>query len=421
MSSATAAETFDVAVVGAGAAGLIAAITAATQPTKPSVVLYDSRVKIGAKILISGGTRCNVTNRSVSVSDYHGGSRHFIRHVLEAYTPEQTIEFFKELGVELVLEPTGKYFPTTHSGRTVLEALMRGLDRSGAVLRSGVKITGAERVSGGFRLSGRSAEEAVEARCLRLVLATGGLSYPETGSDGTGFQIARSFGHTLVEMSPALTPLVSDDAIWNALSGVTLESTLSFYSGGSKKAESRGSFLFTHTGFSGPAALDVSRHFARARAEASPKIMADFIPDHTEPEAVSLLLKAKDKRSRVKNAFAQNFGLPSSFVEGFMKKSSVADDAHLAQMSDADLRRCVHRLKHCPLAVTGVVGYKKAEVTAGGVNLSEVRVSDLASKIVPGLFFAGEILDVDGRIGGFNFQWAWSSGALAGCGAGKGF
>lgn len=365
-------------MVGAGAAGLMAAITAARhQSDGAPVSLFDSRQKIGAKILISGGTRCNVTNRKVTAEDYQGGPRHFIRHVFEAFTPVDTIRFFKSIGVELVLEPTGKYFPVTHSGKTVLEALMREAENAGVRLVTGRRIVGIEGKKGAFRLS--LEDGTLEAQ--RVILCTGGLSLPETGSDGMGLRIAEKLGHTLVRTAPALTPLLSEDKDWAALSGLTLEDVrLDFYSQGKKKASARGGFLFTHFGFSGPAALDISRHFALTVPLHGPRIEADFLP-------------AGDERR-----------LPKRFYETLKKKCG------------KDLAKRLHRY---PLEVTGVYGYKKAEVTAGGVDLREVSVATMESKKVPGLYFAGEILDVDGRIGGFNFQWSWSSGAVAGKAAAK--
>ena len=197
----------DLAVLGAGAAGLMTAVQAKRANPAPLVVLFDSRRKIGAKILISGGTRCNVTNRGVTAADYCGGPRHFIRHVFEAFTPEATIRFFEEIGVTLVLEPSGKYFPTTHSGRTVLEALVRECERRGVKLETGVRITDIRPQRGEFECRGETESQAVSFLARRVVLCTGGLSYPETGSDGTGLRLAQKLGHTIVRTAPALTPL----------------------------------------------------------------------------------------------------------------------------------------------------------------------------------------------------------------------
>ena len=375
----------DVIVVGAGAAGLMTAISAAREAKgkRLSILLLDSRQKIGAKILISGGTRCNVTNRKVTPADYNGGKRHFIAHVFEAFTPTRTIAFFEEIGVPLVLEPTGKYFPDTHSGKTVLEALMREAERAGVRLVTGVRIAEVHVRESGLLCRGKKeGGEKAEFFARRVALCTGGLSLPETGSDGAGFRIAERLGHTVVRTAAALTPLLSEDEDWRALSGLTLEDVrLDFYLGGKKQASSRGGFLFTHFGFSGPASLDISRHFALAEPKEKPQIIADFLPDGDTQK------------------------LPKRLYETLKKKCG------------DDLKT---KSSHYPLEVSGVYGYKKAEVTAGGVDLSEVNVATMESKKVKGLYFAGEILDVDGRIGGFNFQWSWSTGALAGKAAVKG-
>ncbi len=408
-------------MVGAGAAGLMSAISAgrerrrlAHSNARHSTVLLDSRNKIGAKILISGGTRCNVTNKVVTASDYEGGPKHFLRHVFDAFTPEETILFFKEIGVPLILEPTGKYFPTTHSGRTVLEALLKELIHLDVPLKTGVKIDEIQKKGNLFELI--SNEAPLYARCV--VLASGGLSYPETGSDGRGLLIAEKLGHRIIPTFPALTPLTTDDVDWQSLSGITLESRLSFFSEGKKRAESEGSFLFTHFGFSGPAALDLSRHYAVSSAK-DKRIEANFVISQDETSLLKVFEEAKRSQQRIHNFLAEKFLLPTRFVEIVVKKLGWQHDKTMKDCSASERTRLIQALLHAPLQVSGIVGYKKAEVTAGGIDLGQVHVSTLESKMIPGLFFAGEILNVDGRIGGFNFQWAWSSGIVAGRGAWK--
>ena len=412
----------DIAIVGAGAAGLMTAVwagrTAQTKRKALRILLFDTRRKVGAKILMSGGTRCNVTNRGVKPSDFQGGARHFIKHILEAFTPQETLRFFKEIGVELVSEPTGKYFPSTHSAQTVLDALLKEVKRLGIILVTGIRITKIEKAGEFFHLTGdggpgtggQSHTTGLWSQWIarKVILTTGGRSYPTTGSDGTGYEIAKSLGHTLIPTFPALTPLLTKDNDWKELSGVSLEVEISFFKYAKKQWECLDSFLFTHFGFSGPAALDISRHFAAAKTEEEPEIFAGFLPGENESSLKAKLaaVQKKNPKKQMQNLLAEEFSLPGRFVETLLKKKGG--------------RGLVPALLNCPLKITGVFGYKKAEVTAGGVDLGEVNVSTMESKLVEGLYFAGEILDADGRIGGFNFQWAWSTGTLAGRSAARG-
>lgn len=416
------AARWDVAIVGAGAAGLMTAITAAKQSSR--VLLLDGREKIGAKILMSGGTRCNVTNRQVTEKDFESENKRVLRDVLKTFSSEKAAAFFRDLGIDLVLEPGGKYFPSTHSARTVLDALLGECKKTGVHLVSGAKITKVVRQKDDFLLSG---EKESFWRAKTVVLCTGGLSYPSSGSDGTGYEIAKSFGHSLVFTTPALTPLQTDDPDWKSLSGVTLPARLTLWDRSKKQAVFEDSFLFTHFGFSGPAALNISRHWVRSEAvvadgnkkwpsatTTSWKLTANFLPSENEENFRKALTAACEKNPgrRLKSLLSEK--VPERFVEIFLRKLGIAEAVVLNQLKRGERELLIHSLFHFPLSVTGVVGYGKAEATAGGVDLREVNPKTLESKLQPGLFFAGEILDVDGRIGGFNFQWAWSSGFVAG-------
>jgi len=404
-----------IVVVGAGAAGLMAAIAAARQgPSKIKILLLDSRQKIGAKILMSGGSRCNVTHVRVTPQDYEGGPRHAVKHVLEAFTPTQTIEFFEAIGVPLVLEPTGKYFPATHSGKTVLEALLAEVERLGVMLKTGISVAEIKKTGDVFCLKG--SDNHFEIAAKRVVLATGGLSYPQTGSDGAGLDIAKTLGHSIVRTTPALTPLTSTDEDWRSLSGVALDARLSFFESGKKRADRAGALLFTHFGFSGPVALDISRFVSGADPKNQFEIQASFLPSETEESLKKTWMRAivRYPARLVRNFLTDEFSLPARFVSTFLRKTALDGSVTLKRYSTVSRGCLIHALLNCPLAVTGVMGYQKSEVTSGGVNLKEVKAATMESKIVSGLYFGGEILDVDGRIGGFNFQWAWSSGTLAG-------
>ncbi|MBI2095098.1 MAG: NAD(P)/FAD-dependent oxidoreductase [Candidatus Omnitrophica bacterium] len=410
----------DIAIVGAGAAGLVAAIHSARRgPSRPRIVLLDARRKIGAKILMSGGARCNVTHREVSPADYEGGPRHFVKHVLEAFPPEKTRLFFEAIGVALTLEETGKYFPVTHSGKTVLEALLKETARLGVDLKTGVRITRVGKTGEFFLLKG---EGGFEMASRRVILTPGGLSYPETGSDGTGYHIAKDLGHTVRPTSPALTPLTTDDKSWKLLSGIALPARLSFYKDGRKEAERTGSFLFTHFGFSGPVALDISRFFTACDPARAPVIEADFLPGRSAEELLGLFSEAsrENPERSLRGFLTESGGLPERFAGTLLEKAGVDPRTRIGRCRAAERRRLFRAVFRYPLEVTGAVGYKKAEVTAGGVELAGIKDSTMESRSLPGLYFAGEILDVDGRIGGFNFQWAWSSGYVAGTSAAAG-
>jgi len=399
---------YDVVIVGAGAAGLMCAI----QCPRPGaqILLLDGQREIGAKILMSGGTRCNVTNRTVSESQYHSGSSLLVKRILAAFPPAKTIPFFKNLGVSLQEEPGGKLFPKTHDAKTVLEALKTAVMAKGVKLQTNFKVTQVLRTEHGFSLRGAG----WECETLCLVLCTGGLSYPTTGSDGTGYTLAHALGHALTPTTPALTPLMSPDPDWRTLTGLSLPCRLTFWEGGRKKEVYEDPLLFTHFGFSGPVALDISRHWVRSD-KSDKKIAANFLP-HIPEERLRKELVQTGGQGRKTVAVLLAKYLPDRFVEVFLKKMGIEQRVTLAAFKREDREKIIRFLHHYPLEVNGVYGYRKAEVTAGGIPLSEVHPKTLESKIQPGLFFAGEIFDVDGQIGGYNFQWAWSSATVAALG-----
>jgi predicted Rossmann fold flavoprotein len=399
----------DIAVVGAGAAGLMAAIFAARSAPGKRVTAIDGATKIGAKILIAGGGRCNVTHDAVEPDDF-SGNRNAIAKVLRTFSVEQTIAFFLELGVELKREETGKLFPVTDRARTVLDALLRAARDSGVEVRTGTKILQCSANARGFELT--SASGAIEAQTV--ILATGGQSVPKTGSDGHGYTIVRSLGHTVTDVFPGLVPLVIEDPHWiRELSGTSAEVELEVRSStGRVLRRERGSLLLTHFGLSGPVALDISRHWIAARRSDSGATLAvNFLP------AVSLdevLLDAAAKNPRATIGSALRGRVPERILE------AVAPPTAISQMKREQRREVVSTLTNLTVPVSRDRGFDYAEVTAGGVPLNEIDVSTMASRCCPNLFLCGEILDVDGRIGGYNFQWAWASGRLAGIHAAEG-
>jgi hypothetical protein len=402
-------------IIGGGAAGLATAIFAARRNPDWQITIVDGAKRLGAKILISGGGRCNVTNDVVGPNDFWGGSRHVIRRILAAFPAARTIEFFGEIGVPLHAEPGGKMFPGTNKARTVLDALLREAARSGVEIRTGHRVTAIDRHGDRFLVTTPSGEYTAR----HAVLATGGRSVPKTGSDGTGYRLAESLGHSLVPQTPALVSLVLSGDFHAPLSGVSHEVELAIRVDGSSPLRLRGSLLWTHFGVSGPVVLNASRHwYAAQREQRGVSISVNFLPGN-DAQAVDTLIQqlcAGQPRLAIRNALAQL--LPARVADAILAKLQVPRHLAMGQLPRDARRRLVLGLVEWPLAIRDGRGYPYAEVTAGGVPLEEINPSTMESRRCPGLYLVGEILDVDGRIGGFNFQWAWSTAWVAAGGMG---
>jgi hypothetical protein len=400
----------DVVVIGAGAAGLAVAIFAARELPGRRIVLLDGARSLGAKILLSGGGRCNVTNREVSERDYCGGRAPVIRRILRALPVPETLAFFEGVGVPLHEESLGKMFPDTNRARTVLEALVGECRACGVEIRNGQRVEHVARSSNGLAVT--TAAGTMAAR--RVVLATGGLSLPKSGSDGAGYRFAQALGHAVVPTTAALVPLLTGDALHEDLGGVSVPVEILLNARHARLCRVRGDLLWTHFGVSGPAVLDASRHWLRARLEdRAPQVHVSFTPgdDFPSVDAWLIALGAARPRRQVDSVLSQR--LPAALGRALLRQSGVPADAALHSLSRDARRRLVHRLTAWPLPVVDSRGYDHAEVTAGGVSLDEIDPATMQSRVCPGLFLVGEILDVDGRLGGFNFQWAWASARAA--------
>jgi predicted Rossmann fold flavoprotein len=391
---------YDVAVVGAGAAGLTAAIFAAKDGAR--VIALDGAKKIGAKILIAGGGRCNVTHDVVRPIDFNG-NRNAIAKVLRSFSVEQTTEWFASMGVQLKREETGKLFPTTDRAQTVLDALLNEARGAGVELRTDARV---ETISGQFVIN-----KSLEAK--RVILATGGRSVPKTGSDGHGFEIAHSLGHTVTETFPALVPLVVEKAHWvRELSGTSADVDLSIRKlSGKVIHRDRGSMLMTHFGISGPVVLDISRHWIAARKDDKDvALVVNFLPDETFELLDERFVNEARKNPHATVASSLRGRLPERLVAAVLGARSSA----LGKIAREERRQVARDFTELVIPVAGDRGFDYAEVTAGGVPLSEIDLATMQSRVCRDLYLCGEILDVDGRIGGYNFQWAWASGRLAG-------
>jgi predicted Rossmann fold flavoprotein len=272
-------------------------------------------------------------------------------------------------------------------------------------------VTGIARAAGGFTIS--TSRGAFTAGAV--VLATGGRSVPKTGSDGTGYAIARQLGHTIVETTPGLAPLLlHDDALSARLSGVSHDVELTIWVNGAAERRLNGALLWTHFGVSGPVALNASRHWARARVEGkTADITLNFFPGQTFDDIDVRLTRLATDRAKASILTVLSTLIPASVASALLHRLVIDDEIILAQLSRNNRRRLAHGLSAWPLPVADTRGYNYAEVTAGGVALTEIDPATMESRKCPGLYLVGEILDVDGRIGGFNFQWSWSTAAVA--------
>lgn len=398
----------DVIVVGVGAAGLYAAIHAGRSGAR--VLALDGARTLGAKILVAGGGRCNVTHHAVDEKAYAGSSANAIRKVLRRYGVAETVAFFDEQGVKLKQEETGKLFPTTDRARSVLDALLRAAKQAGVRIEFPRRVEVVRQMKDGFEVSG----DWGEARAPRLILATGGKALPKSGSDGLGYDFARTLGHTVGEhVCPALVPLILPGGHpLRELSGIAVEATLTLRSGTGKILKAfTNSLLCTHFGLSGPCALDVSRYWRAALIEDSGSLLqACFLPGTSETELDARFL-AHPKSSPLALLRGE---LPERFLRGLCDLAGIDPNDQLGRLNRASRRSLVGTCTALDLPIEGDRGFTHAEVTMGGIPLREVRLETMESRVCPGLHLIGEILDVDGRIGGFNFQWAWSTGYIAG-------
>jgi predicted Rossmann fold flavoprotein len=425
---------WDVVVIGAGAAGLMAAARAAELGRR--ALLLEKNRKPGVKILMSGGTRCNLTQNTDSrgIVQAFGQQGKFLHSALAALNPKALVQIFEQEGVATKVEATGKIFPASDRALDVLNALLRRLERSGATLSLGEPLTELAPVSEGFRLTTPLRTLTAE----KVIVTTGGQSYPGSGTTGDGYAWAAELGHTIVPPRPSLVPVTVDAAWIRELSGVTISDVglrviqppppatsegtppRSGRNGkGGVLAERRGSFLFTHFGLSGPVVLDVSREITGHPQPRSLTLEADFLPNLPEA-ALDDSLRQEAAASGKKQIGSVLAGsalaglLPRRLTDALCQLAQVSPEHKLAEISKAQRAALVQAMKRAAIPVTGTRGFKKAEVTAGGVSLDEVDSRTMQSKRVPGLYIAGELLDLDGPIGGYNFQAAFSTGWLAG-------
>ncbi|MEO5510514.1 MAG: aminoacetone oxidase family FAD-binding enzyme [Longimicrobiales bacterium] len=393
-----------------------------------SVILLERTSDGGRKILISGGGRCNVLPSRFDPAQYFtDSSPNILRNILRSWPDHAQRRFFEDdLGLQLELEPeTGKLFPVTHRARDVRDRLVRALGDLRVEVRFNATARGIERTA---RYGGTAEADAADSGSTRwsvqlsdgasieassVIIATGGLSVPKTGSDGIGLRIARSLGHTVRDTYAALTPLTMDPPLFGSLAGVSFPVTLHVPQP-KKPFMTHGGFLFTHVGYSGPSVLDVSHFAVRALERGGEQPIYVQWADRNEAEWDAAL---REGNATVGTVMRRH--LPERLLDRMLADAQVPAARVVPQLRRDERLRLVEMLARFPLPYNGHEGYRKAEVTGGGVALEEIEPSTMQSRLHPGLYFCGEVLDAFGPIGGYNFAWAWATGRLAGLAAGR--
>lgn len=410
-----------VVVIGAGAAGMVAAAEAARRGA--NVDLLEKNGKTGAKILMSGGTRCNITQDTDAkgIAAAFGRSGRFLQKSVGAFGPADVVQMFQDGGVDTKVESTGKVFPTSNRAVDVRDALQTRVTDSGVRIRLRCAVAGIEQTSSGWIVH----TETESTQCDRVIITAGGKSWPGCGTTGDAYAWLHQLGHTIVRTRPALVPLVGGYAWSHALSGLTLDDCIaSVYSRSDWENKPlakrkplisrRSSWLFTHLGFSGPAAMDVSGTITQAKQFDDVIMAVDLVPNVSASQLESMLTDRSGGGRKTAGSVITQL-LPSRLADSIVAAHDA--DSSIAELSRVKLQSLVVGLKQAVFPVQGTRGFAKAEVTAGGVLLSEVNPRTMESRIADGLLIAGEVLDVDGWIGGYNFQAAFSTGRAAGIAA----
>jgi predicted Rossmann fold flavoprotein len=398
------AKQFDVAVIGAGAAGMMCAAVAAQRGKR--VVLIDHAAKLAEKIRISGGGRCNFTNINAGPANFLSANPHFAKSALSRYTPQDFIALVRKHRIGYHEKHRGQLF-CDESAEQIIQMLKAECAAGDVSWRMPCKVESVEKFPEGFFL----ATDTGDIEAGNVVIATGGLSVPKIGATDFGYRIATQFGLALVDTRPGLVPLTFDGPAWEPfvpLAGIALEVEVETGAGkgkGAVRGKFREDLLFTHRGLSGPAILQISSYW-----QPGTPIVLNLLPDM---DVAQELIEGKGTlKKQMGNILSQ--WLPARLAEGLLAANGIAVDARLADMPDAKLRKLGDAVNRWAIVPTGSEGYRKAEVTLGGIDTRELSQQTMMANKVPGLYFIGEAVDVTGWLGGYNFQWAWASAVAAG-------
>ncbi len=395
-----------VLIIGAGASGMMAALTAAEDPGN-QVTLLERQSRVGRKLLATGNGRCNLTNIHADPSHYHGLDPMFVRHALSRFSVEDTLAFFRQLGLLTTTEPSGKVYPFSDQANSVVDTLRFALEQRRVDLRCGCEVLSIGKKARGYQV--KTAEEAFY--CDKLILACGGSAGSKLGGTDWGYRLLTSMGHTVTTLQPSLVQIKTDVSVTRSLKGVRANAGITLKQNGRSAAQNSGEVQFTDFGISGPAIFELSREVA---ARGDQLLLLDLMQPWTEEEIMEMLLLRQAQFPALYGEELLTGALQNRLGKVVLKCSGEAIPAACGDYPENSLKKIAHTIKYFPMTVSGVMGLEQAQVTAGGILTSEFRPDTLESRICPGLFATGELLDIDGDCGGYNLQWAWSSGRLAG-------
>lgn len=394
----------NVLIIGGGAAGMMAALTAAQNGHR--VTLLERQARVGRKLLATGNGRCNLTNRNASPTHYHGGDS-FCDYALSQFDTEATLQFFEMLGLLTITEDSGRVYPMSNMAGSVLDVLRYALEQEKIDLRTAQVVTAVKKTADGFAVKTETDSFTADA----VILAAGGCAGGKVGGVMDGYQIAKALGHHRTALYPSLVQLKTDPTYPRALKGVKAECGITICRGTEVLAQNKGEVLFTEYGVSGPAIFDISRVVALGGEGLTCEL--DFFPD-LKAAALTDWLETRRKAMANREAGTLLTGSVHSRLGQMIVKSAGFTNQPVSALSDRDMAQIARQMRHFALPITGVCGFDQAQVTAGGLRCDEFDPRTMQSRLVPGFYACGEVLDVDGDCGGYNLQWAWSSGHLAG-------
>jgi len=413
-------ENFDIAVIGGGPAGMIAAGRAAELGAK--VVLIERNERLGKKLLLTGKGRCNITHAEFDNREFlkaYGKNGKFLFPGFSVFGPQETVKFFEDRGLRTKVEQGKRIFPDKGTAFNVLHCLIDYLKQGKVVIKKYSRIIDVKVVDNRIQSIVTDNKEHMSAK--NFILATGGKTFPETGSTGDGFNLAKKLGHKIISLRPAISPIKIKESWPKKLSGLALKNVkISVFQNEKKILEEIGEFLFTHFGISGPIVMDASKTIDQLAGQGKVKIILDLKPGLDSKALNERIQKDFDKNPQKIFSNSLDDLLPKSIIETAIKFSGIDADKKVSNISKIEREKLAKTLKNMEMTFDGLLGFEHAIITAGGIDLKEIDSRTMRSKLISNLYFAGEILDLDGPTGGYNLQICWTTGYIAGNSAGRG-